>query len=419
MMDSQHLTETIRQNSQAFTQVKQIDGKPATFLIVNGIPLAIQKMGEPWIKVYGRDLADSLQIELAMPGVYSDIGDPDNREIIKNANKVLLTNDLLMNVVYGRFTADDWHRMLDQWETIEADIDQGIIPSDFPYYWDQADPIFMFAQSRNMAVRAQCFLTSGDSIPDAVYKGGFTKDEIKKILEFTTGVTVIKYKGQVGEWNIENEQVMADLNKGGNEKFGFWMREVGLLDATELVARTVKKLDPEAKLVVAEAFLVEDQVGTQEPEFREAFFAYLDELLARGVPLDGVDIENGVWVYNPPRPEFEKQILEEIKSRGLYLSVPETIVVMTPERLPFWYEPVKKTAELTDPIQSQAEVFRQISQTYLDEGAKGIGFGDVGDKWDFLNYIGETDADPSLFDDASRPKQAYYAVMKVLYDHLP
>ena len=78
-----------------------------------------------------------------------------------------------------------------------------------------------------------------------------------------------------------------------------------------------------------------------------------------------------------------------------------------------------KTAAVTDLIKSQADVFRQITQTYLDEGAKGIGFGDVGDKWAFLNYSGATDANPSLFDDDSRPKQAYYAVMKVLYDHLP
>jgi len=417
--DANSLTEAIRKNSGGFIQTKSMNGKEVAILVVNGTPLAIQNSGEPWRKITGRDLADALLIDLAMPGLYSDIADPANRDILTNANMLTFTNDLLMNVVFKDFTAEDWRSVLDDWDSIQAEFNAGTFPTDYPYYWDQADPVFLFAKAHHMKVRAQTLLCSGDCIPDSVYNGNFSKEEIKKILEFTTSVTVLRNKGKVDEWTIENEQVIADLNKVGNEKYGYWVRELGLVDATELVARTVKNLDPESKLIVVEAFLVEDQVGTQEPEFRQAFFAYLDELQKRGVPLDGVDLENGVWVYNPPRADFEKQFLEQITARGLYLSAPETIVVLTPDRLPFWYEPVLKTAEVTDPFMSQAEVFSQITQTYLDVGARAIGFGDVGDKWSWMNYSGATDANPSLFDDDARPKQAYYAVMKVLYDHLP
>lgn len=418
-MDANGLTEAIRKNSAGFIQTKSINGKDAAILVVDGTPLAIQKSGEPWRKITGRDLADAMHIDLAMPGLYSDIADPANRDILTNANMLSLTNDLLMNVVFKNFTAEDWRSVLDHWDAIQTEFNSDTFPIDYPYYWDQADPVLLFAQAHHMKVRAQTLLCSGDCIPDSVYNGNLSKEEIKKILEFTTSVTVLRNKGKVDEWTIENEQVIADLNKVGNEKYGFWVRELGLVDATELVARTVKKLDPESKLIVVEAFLVEDQVGTQEPEFRQAFFDYLDELQELGVPLDGVDIENGVWVYNPPKADFEKQLLEQITDRGLYLSAPETIVVLTPDRLPFWYEPVVKTADVTDPLKSQAEVFSQITQTYLDVGAKAIGFGDVGDKWSWMNYSGATDANPSLFDDDARPKQSYYAVMKVLYDHLP
>ncbi|MPM13101.1 hypothetical protein SDC9_59456 [bioreactor metagenome] len=418
-MDSQQLTAAIRQDSADFTQIKTINEKDTSVLVINGIPLAVQYSGEAWRKITGRDLADALKIDLAMPGLYSDISDPANRDILNNANMLTLTNDLLMNVVFKNFTAEDWRRVLDHWDTIQAEFNSGTFPADYPYYWDQTDPVLLYAQAHHMKVRAQTLLCSGDCIPDSIYNGNFSQDEIKKILEFTTSVTVLRNKGKVDEWTVENEQVIADLNKNGNEKYGFWVRELGLVDTTELVARTVKKLDPESKLIVVEAFLVEDQVGTQEPEFRQAFFAYLDELQKRGVPLDGVDIENGVWVYNPPKADFEQQFLEQITARGLYLSAPETIVVLTPDRLPFWYEPVVKTTIVTDPLKSQAEVFSQITQIYLEVGAKSIGFGDVGDKWSWMNYSGATDANPSLFDDDARPKQAYYAVMKVLYDHLP
>lgn len=418
-MNSEQLTTDIRQNSQAYTQVKQMDGKPATFLVINGTPLAIQKTGEPWRKVYGRDIADSLGIDLAMPAHSADIADNTNRAILANANKITVTGDLNPSVVYGKFDAEDWRSVLDNWDTIQAGINQGVIPNNYPFNWESADPLFLFAQTHNMKVRAQHLLDSGDCMPQTIYKGNFSKEELKKILEFMTSVTVLKYKGLVDEWDIEDEQVTADNDKFVNGDYGFWMRKLGLLDATELVARTAHKLDPQAKLIIAEAFLVEEKMGTQAADLREQFFAFLDGLQSRGVPLDGVDIENGVWVYNPPTPEFEKQFLQEIQSRGLYLSAPETIVVLTPDKFPFWYEQVIKTAVVTDPNASQAEVFRQIAQTYLDLGAKGIGFGDVGDKWAFLNYSGETDANPSLFDDNSRPKQAYYAVIKVLYEHIP
>jgi GH35 family endo-1,4-beta-xylanase len=418
-MDASQLTDAIRKGSAAFTQTKQIDNKKTSFLVVNGTPLAIQMTGEPWRKLYGRDLADAMQIDLAMPGLYSDINDPANREILANANKLTITNDLASNVVFGDFTAADWRSILDNWDAIHNDLNNGVIPNDFPYDWNRAEPIFVFAQSHNLKVRVQHLLDSGDSLPDTIYNGNFSKGELKKLLEFTASVTVLKYKGLVDEWDVEEEQVVDDIYKSGNAKYGFWMRELGLLDATELVARTVKNLDPGAKLIATEAFIVEEKLGNQEPALREHFFAFLDDLQQRGVPLDGVDIENGEWVYNPPNPEFEKQVLEQIISQGLYISAPETIVVLTPDRLPFWFEPVEKTAVVTDPVQSQAEVFRQITQTYLEVGAKGIGFGDVGDKWAFLNYSGETDANPSLFDDDSRPKQAYYAVLEVLYEHLP
>lgn len=418
-MDSSTLTKSIRENIETYVQEKQINGTTVSYLVINNVPLAIQQPGEPWRKITGRDLADELKIDLAMPGLYSDIADPDNRKILANANMLNFSNDLLMSVVFKDFTAADWRRVLDQWEVIKTGFDSGTFPPDFPYYWVQADPVFLFAQSHQMKVRAQTLLCSGDCIPDSVYRGNFSKDEVKKLLEFTVSVTVLRNMGKVDEWTIENEQVIADLNKAGNEKYGFWAREIGLVPSTELVARTVKKLDPESKLIIAEAFLVEDQVGTQEPAFRQAFFTYLDELHKQGVPVDGVDIENGVWVYNPPRAEFEKEFLKQITDRGLYLSAPETIVVLTPDRLPFWYEPVIKTATVTDPLKSQAEVFSQIVQTYLDVGAKAIGFGDVGDKWSFVNYLGAPDANPSLFDDQSQPKQAYYEVMKVLYEYLP
>ena len=209
-----------------------------------------------------------MNIDLAMPGVYSDISDPANREILKNANKLTMTNELALNVAYGKFTSEDWHSILDHWNTIQAGFNNGEIPDNYPYHWSQADPIFLFAQDHNMKVRVQHLLDSGDSLPDSIYTGNFTKDELKKLLEFTTSVTVLKYKGMVDEWDVEEEQIVNDIYKNGNGKYGFWMRELGLADAAQLVARTVKKLDPGSKSIITEAFMVEEKLGHLEPTAR-------------------------------------------------------------------------------------------------------------------------------------------------------
>jgi len=216
-------------------------------------------------------------------------------------------------------------------------------------------------------------------------------------------------KEQVEEWSIEGEQVVADINKVGNDKYGFWVREVGLVDATEIVARALKKADPSAKLIITEDHLMDERFANEQPTLRRHFFAFLDELQKRNVPLDGVGIENNAWIHNPPSMEFMQQILNEIKKRGLYIANSETGVLMT-EEYP-WYERVKKTREVAPEI-----IHRDIAEAYIQAGAKGIGFGNAEDKWSFWQYS-NIDGQDSLFDKNGQPKPAFYEVLKVIYKY--
>lgn len=414
-VDATKLIQEIVANPSTYVHEKTINGTVYSILVVNETPLAIENGEGSWKKLVGRDLADPLNLVFAMPGLSYYIEDPAQHEILANANQLVVTYDLDQSVVYGKFTAEDWRSVLDNWDSIQKDLDNKKLPTNLPFFWDQADFVLKFAEDHNMTVKAQCLLSGGQSIPESILRGNFSKDELKKLLEFMTSVTVLRNADNVDEWHMEDEQLIADMNKEGNEDFGFWMREVGLVDGSELVARTIKKFDPDARIAFAETYIFEDQVGTQEPELRRRFFAFIDELQSRKVPLDGVDVENGVWAYNPPRVEYMKQIMEEIKARGLDIEAPEALVLMTPDTYPFWYEPVTKTRTVTDPVRDQAQVFKDIMQTYIDEGARGIGFGDVGDKFAFLNFSGQESANPSLFDDDNNAKLAYYEVLKVLY----
>jgi endo-1,4-beta-xylanase len=407
-LGASQLTDEIRKNIESFTRVKEIKSVEYSFLVVNGVPLAISPSKEQWRKVLGRDLAGALDMDFVMPILYSDISDPKNVEILENVTMVTMTNDLAMNVVYGSFTTQDWKNILSNWDTVKKDLDARIAPDGLTYNWKQADEVFKFVEEHNLKIRVQHLLDGGDALPDSIYNGGFTKEELKKIIEFTTTVTVSRYQGRVAEWDVEDEQIAG----GGDDKYGFWAREVGVVDAVEIVARTVNKIDPNASIIIAEDHMLDKQFAREQPYLRDRFFKILDELIQRNVPIDGVDIENNQWIHNPPDVEFMKQILEEIKKRNLYISAGETNVLMVDEYP--WYEPVQKTGTASPEV-----IHADVVQAYIEVGARGIGFGDVADKWSFLNYSGLTDANPALFDDNGEPKPAYYSILKVLYEHIP
>jgi endo-1,4-beta-xylanase len=409
-MDASQLTEEIRKSSEAFTQVKEIKGVKYSFLVASGVPLAISTSNEQWRKVLGKDLAGALNMDFVMPILYSEISsDPKNVEILENVTKVTMTNELAMNVAYGIFTTQDWKNILNDWDNIKKGLDEGKVPNNLPYNWKQADVVFKFVEDHNLKIRIQHLLDGGDALPDSIYNGGFTKEELKKIIEFTTTTTVLRYRGKVDEWDVEDELVAGS---NSDDKYGFWQKKVGLVDAVEIVAGIVDKLDPNASIIITEDHMLDKQFAREQPYLRDNLFKFISELQARGVPLDGVDIENNQWIHNPPDVEYMKQILEKIKSKNLYISSGETSVLMV-DVYP-WYETVQNVG--TSPPE---KIHADVARAYIETGARGIGFGDVADKWSFWNYSGLQDANPSLFDDNGKPKPAYYEVLKVLYEHLP
>ncbi|HRJ59363.1 MAG TPA: endo-1,4-beta-xylanase, partial [Anaerolineales bacterium] len=78
-----------------------------------------------------------------------------------------------------------------------------------------------------------------------------------------------------------------------------------------------------------------------------------------------------------------------------------------------------KLIEIEDPRLAQAEMFAQWLDLYLDKGVKTIGFGNIDDFYAWTQDSGPPDANPTLFDIDFRAKPAYYAIVQVLYEHIP
>jgi GH35 family endo-1,4-beta-xylanase len=406
--DANQLLEAVKANPDGFIERKTIKGIETLFFVVNGVPLGIQT-DDTWRSVLARDIADAKNAQFAMPVLYYQIYNPNFVNVIKNANLLTITNDLDNRIVFEKLTTEDWKNILRDWETIKTQLDSGQIPNGIPYNWTQADQIIKFAHENHMGLRAQHLVWNGD-VPDSIYNGGFTKAELLKILEFTISVKVIKYKGVISEWDAADELIISEFS---TDKYGFWQRSVGLLDATRLSASLIRKIDPEAKITITDDFEMEERFYNQQPDLGIRFMKYVKTLKQEGL-VDKVDIENNRWIYDLPDQEYMEKFLRQIQAEGIGLAAPEITVCPTKE-FPLWAGQRQAYDIVDDPIKALAEGYRRVVQSYINVGAYDIGLGDVGDETSWYNYL-SPGTNAALFDIQWKPKMGWYEILKVMYD---
>ncbi len=414
--DAKQLLGLVKANPDSFIERKTIKGGETLLFVVNGVPLGIQTDGI-WRSILARDISDAKNAQFAMPVLNYQIYNPNFANVIKNANLLTITWDLDNGIVFKDLTTEDWRNILNNWTTIKSQLDSGKIPTGIPYNWTKADQIIQFARENHMGLRAQHLVWNGD-VPDSIYNGGFTKAELLKILEFTVSVKVMKYKGVISEWDGEDELVISEFS---TDKWGFWQRNVGLLDATRLSARTIRKIDPEAKITITDDFEMEERfcyetewgVKCLQPDLGIRFMNYVKPLKQEGL-IDRVDIENNHWIYDMPSQEFMEDFLRQIQALGIELAAPEITSCPTKE-FPVWYTPRQVYTKVDDPQKAQAEAYRRVVQAYINVGAYDIGLGDVGDETSWYNYL-SPGTNAALFDMQWKPKMGWYEILKVMYD---
>ena len=412
--DANQLLGAVKANPGGFIERKTIKGGETLFFVVNGVPLGIQNDGT-WRSILARDISDAVNAQFAMPALWYQTYNTNFANVIKNANVLTIGKDLDMDVVFEKLTTEDWRNILNNWDTIKTQLDAGQLPYGIPYNWTYTDQwsdvrqIIKFAQENHMGLRAQ-HLVWNLSVPDSIYNGGFTKDELLKILEFTISVRLIKYKDAISEWNASDELVESQFSDG---RLGFWQREVGLLDVTRLSASLIRKFDPEAKITIVDDHELEERFYNKQPDLDIRFMEYVKTLKQEGL-IDKVDFENNLWIYDLPSQEYMEKFLRQIQAEGIELAAPENTVFPT-EDYPLWLPGRKSYASVDDPLKAQVEGYRRVVQAYINVGAYDIGLGDVGDETSPFNWL-SAGSNTALFDAQWKPRMGWYEILKVMYD---
>ena len=197
------------------------------------------------------------------------------------------------------------------------------------------------------------------------------------------------FRGKVASWDVVNEPFDDD----GRLKPNLFFRVLGPA-YVELALRAAHAADPDAKLFVNE--LAAERPGPK----REALLELAADLRRRGVPLDGIGLQDHTTVAAAPsQPELE-DTMNRIAGLGLDVELTEVDVAIPP-------------ATPTSPrvLDDQAQAFGTAARACAAVArCTGMTVWGVDDRWSWLG----PGRRPLLFDAQAQPKPALAAVREAL-----
>jgi GH35 family endo-1,4-beta-xylanase len=431
-VDASQLTYDIRKNSEKYIQTKQVNGAEISYLLVNGIPLALRDEIGVWQEATLARLGDMagvlFEFSPRIPGDQLSQYISVLKKVAGENARFTFPSEMDTCRIYNSFSPENWKTVVSNWDAIQQDLNTGKVPAGYPYEWQGVYDIMDFARSQVAApqFRGQhivetrlnyCMLA--DSIINLWEAEKFSPADMLKVLEFVVRTRVIQFP-EVTSWDVEDEMIAADVvyQTGGGNWYRFWLNATGktAVELTTLVADWVKKDNPNAT-----TYIVEDAVfDNKNPDAKweiNAFDRYIQGLSNNHARVDKIIVENNLWIYSPPDMEYIAKRIDEFKALGFTIGGSETMIVTGEEAING--NGRAKLVQVTDRNLAQANLFRDLLKLYLSKGITTFGFGGIDDYTAWTNDVGLPDANPLLFDHEFRAKPSYYAIVQVLYEHLP
>jgi endo-1,4-beta-xylanase len=203
-----------------------------------------------------------------------------------------------------------------KWQVVE--------PTQGTFDWSGADNLMAFAKANHQLVRGHTlcwhnqlptWLTTG------VSNGSISKSQLSSLLQQHIYTEVGRYRGRIWQWDVCNE-FLTDSNPSGLNPNDFWIANLGpgvIADAF----RWARQADPHALL-----FYNDYNIGGEDGSNAksDAAFALVQQLLADGVPIDGVGNQGHLDTQYGWSPQRLQEDLERFASLGLKVAITEADV---------------------------------------------------------------------------------------------
>ncbi len=287
-----------------------------------------------------------------------------------------------------------------------------LAPSRGQYDFAAADAIVDFAQANGMQVRGHTLLWHRQT-PDWFF-GGDTA-EVRARLEDYVTLVVSRYRGKVSAWDVVNEVASDDAGARAPYRDSNWYRAVGGPDFIEWAFRAARAADPDAKLFI-------NDYNTEYPDKRDRLLQIVQDLLAKGVPIDGVGHQLHMDVGNTAEQALDAVRAVDSLGAGLINHVTELDISVYDDPPSCFFGGENCEPDVGIPM--PAEIARKQSQLYRDlfDGFAGLAslqsvtFWGVSDAQTWLNTFPAVRRDhPLLYDRQRQAKSAFHAVTDPAY----
>ncbi len=263
------------------------------------------------------------------------------------------------------------------------------------YDFAPADAIVDAAAANGQHVRGHTLVWHRQN-PAWLVGGTWTRDEAISVLEDHITTVVTHFRGRVDQWDVVNEAV----DDTGALRDTFWLRTIGP-EYVAMAFEFARAADPDVALYYND-YLIE-RAGAKADRVERL----VDDLMAAGVPIDGVGFQMHVLVPElMPSPNALRREFERYASRGLRVAITEMdvahILPSTPEK-----------------FAAQADAYDNAIMACLAVRACDTivfwGWSDA-ESWIDAEFPGFGNA--LLFDRAGQPKVAYERIRGVLWWNL-
>jgi endo-1,4-beta-xylanase len=141
---------------------------------------------------------------------------------------------------------------------------------------------------------------------------GWRRDELLSIMQDHIRTVMRHFGGDVGEWDVVNEPLADD----GSLAQTIWRRFIGP-DYVAQALRTAHAADPSAKLFI-------NDFGVEQPGAKlDGFVRLVEDLLAQGVPLDGVGLQAHTHIVGFVNEATLTSTMRRFQSMGLEVQITE------------------------------------------------------------------------------------------------
>src|SRR3954471_18230330 len=287
-----------------------------------------------------------------------------------------------------------------KWQVVE--------PAQGTFDWSGADRLVAFAEQHGQLIRGHTLLWHSqlpDWLTTGVANGTISNAQLSNLLHQHITTEVSRYKGRIWQWDVANE-FFTDSNPSTINPNDFWVSHLGagiIADAF----RWAHAADPKALLFYND-YNIAGEDGSNAKS--DAVYAWVQHLLAQGVPIDGVGDQGHLDIqYGFPTRMSED--LQRYADLGLKVAITEadvrTFVDNATDQVP-----TDRLATLAQPY-----AFSQMLKACLAVPAC-ISFTvwGVSDKVSWVPgwFTNPLEGYATLYDVDLKPKPAYYSLQQDL-----